>query len=289
MIKLVNEEYIQELRLFGLTTEEAIVYIALIEKGFQGDVVGRLKNRLDIGRTTIYGILERLVEKGWVEDIEVKKKPKRSKYVAKSPFLILNKIINEKEIELKTIKDTYLFIGDNLEKIYKEKKQLTIENIHPIGIKYLKPLFNRKWRIKSEVIERSESLGRTIFDYELEAKKGFPTKDCGLVIFDYNRNIEHDRNIIDAAISTFKSKTEYEIRNHVIPGFEDVKIEDSKFGDFFGAIVYIKLKIKNEWMMAGKEAVIPIKNKIFLIHGDEQNFQILMETVINSEKFHHLV
>jgi hypothetical protein len=42
-------------------------------------------------------------------------------------------------------------------------------------------------------------------------------------------------------------------------------------------------------MMAVKEAVIPIKNKFFLIHGDENNFQILMETIINAEKFHHLI
>jgi predicted transcriptional regulator len=286
---LADENYIHKLAQFGLNPEEAIVYITLLENGSQGNVVGRLKNKLEIGRTTIYGILDRLIEKGWVKGIDVKKKPKRTKYIACSPLITFDKIIKEKGTELKNIKDTYLFIGDKLEKIYQEKKQFTIENIHPSAIKYLKPLFNRKWRIKSEVIERSESLGRTIFDYELEAKKGFPTKDCGLVIFDYDRIIEYDKNIINAAIATFKSKTEYEIRNHDIPGFEDVKIEDAEFGDILGAMVYIKLKIKNEWMLAGNQAVIPIKNKIFLIHGDEQNFQILMETVINAEKFHHLV
>lgn len=36
-------------------------------------------------------------------------------------------------------------------------------------------------------------------------------------------------------------------------------------------------------------AAIPIKNKIFLIHGEDKNFQILKDVIINAEKFHHLV
>ena len=85
-------------------------------KGINGDIVGRLKENLEIGRTTIYGILDRLIEKGWVEGIAVKKKPKRTHYIAYSPLKILNEIIAKKEEELKKLRDSYVFIGDNLEK-----------------------------------------------------------------------------------------------------------------------------------------------------------------------------
>jgi Fe2+ or Zn2+ uptake regulation protein len=243
-------------------------------------MVGRLKDNLEIGRTTIYGILDRLIEKGWVKGIEVKKKPKRTHYIAHSPIKMLDKIINKKETELKQLKDSYIFIGDNLEKIFQEKKELTLENIHPGFIKYLKPLIERKWEIKSEVIERSESLSRTIFDYELVAPKGFPTNDCGFIIFEYDRNIETDENLIKAALATYKSKTEYEIRSHDIPGFTDLKIEDAIFEGYVGAKVYIKEEVQKEWILVGNEAVIPIKNRLFLIHGAEKNFPILFNVIL---------
>jgi len=51
----------------------------------------------------------------------------------------------------------------------------------------------------------------------------------------------------------------------------------------------VKSLTKEEWVLIGKEAAIPIKNKIFLIHGEDNNFQILKEVIINAEKFHHLL
>ena len=282
------DQYAKDLTFFGLSNEEARVYLYLLRRGKNGDVVGQLKNDLEIGRTTIYAILERLTENGWVKEVELSKNPRRVKYVAKTPFTKLNKIIDQKENELNMLKEKSLFIGDILDKIYQGPKNLTINTIHVGSQKYLKPLISLKWKVMSEVIERSDSLERTTYDYELKGRKGFP-KDAGLIIFEYKRNIEKDDNLIQGALSMYKSKTEYTIKNEDIPGFEDIKFEDTTFGQYPGAKIYIKTKIEKNWSLAGHEAVIPLKNKIFLIYGNEINFQLLMEIITSAENFRHLI
>ncbi|MFX1566869.1 MAG: helix-turn-helix domain-containing protein [Promethearchaeota archaeon] len=298
-----KEVFNQNLQEFGLTAEEAIVYLTLLERGRNGDMVGRLKNDLQIARTTLYGILEKLREKGWIEIVEIRKQPRRMKFIAKAPLEVLNKTVENLELKVKTLKEKRLYIGDNLDKLYQEKKELTIDTIHPGSQKYIKPLFAKKWKVKSEVIETSESLARIVYDYELIGYKERFTQECGLIIFEYNysRNIENDDNLIRANLNLLKSKTEYEIRNKAknneIPDFEDVKLEDTELDGFLGAFVYIKFKegsivrnlTKEEWVLIGKEAAIPTKNKIFLIHGEDKNFQFLEDTIINTENFHHLI
>jgi len=281
------DQYMKDLTIFGLSNDEARVYLYLLRRGKKGDVVGRLKNDLEIGRTTIYAILERLTENGWAIEVELSKNPRRVKYIAKPPLTKFNKIVEQKENELNILKEKSLFIGDIFDKIYQGPRKLSINSIHVGGQKYLKPLIELKWKIKSEVVERSDSLERITYDYELKGSKGFP-KDAGLVIFEYKRDIEKDDNLIQGALSMFKSKTEYMIRNEDIPGFVDLKLEDTTFSQYPGANIFMKMKLRKNWWLAGQEAVIPIKNKLFLIHGNKDNFQILMETITSVENFHHL-
>ena len=61
-----SEEFKKDFIVFGLTEEEAAVYLSLLKRGTRGEVVGRIKDELDIGRTTIYAIMERLLSKKWV-------------------------------------------------------------------------------------------------------------------------------------------------------------------------------------------------------------------------------
>jgi len=283
-------DFIQDIQLFGLNFEEAKVYLMLLEKGEVGDVVGRLKERfLEVNRTTLYGILERLIEKNWIMGIKITKKPKRIKYVANPPFEVLNRIIDKQENYLNALKQKVLHIGDILEKIYKGPRSLTLETIHPDSRRFLKRLFENKWKVLSEVIEHSESLERIVFDYELEGPKGFQKK-CGLIIFEYSRNIEKDKNLVQSAMNLLKSKTEYEIRNHEIPDFEDVKLNDMTIGDYIGSFVFLKFKtgtpttkfLGDDWVLAAKQVAIPLNNKIVLIWGEEENFQFLMETFLKA-------
>ena len=284
----IAEKYKDDIVTFGLLEDEAIVYLSLLKRGSRGEVVGRIKNELEIGRTTIYAIMERLSAKGWVNAEEISENPKRIKYIAKSPYSVFNEKIEKKEKELKLLEEYSLYIGDNLEQVYQGAKKLTIDTIHPGGYKYLKPLVEKGWKIKSEVIEYSDPAERLTLDYELKGHKGFP-KDCGLIIFNFNRNIEKDENLINEAIRVFKFKTEYEIRNDKIPGFEDVNLKDTRFHDYPGLDVFIKVKYKKKQWLVGKEVVLPIQNKIFLLFGNPENFQFLYDTIVHLEGFHHLV
>ena len=273
---------------FGLSEEEAKVFLSLLKRGTRGEIVGRIKEELSIGRTTIYAILERLTVKGWVIAEEISENPKRVKFVAKSPFQVLNEIISFKENELSLLKKNSLHVGDRLETIYQGAKKLSLENVHPGGYRYLKPLIESGWKIKSEVVEHNETLRRLTLDYELKGKKGFP-KDSGLIIFMYDRIIEEDNLTINSAFELFKSKTDYEIHQDKIPGFEELKFEDKSFKGFPGAEIFIKLKFKKDWWLVGKQAVIPIKEKIFLIFGNKVNFKTLFQMILKSEDFRHLV
>lgn len=286
---IVNDEYINQIVNFGLSAEEAKVYLSLLRRGPRGEVVGRIKEELEIGRTTIYAIMERLTEKGWVSGEEISQNPRRIKYVTYPPYSTFSKKIQEKLRELELMKKSSLFIGDSLDKVYQGAKKLNLDSIHPGAFKYLKLLINQGFKLKSEVIEHSvDSRRRISYDYELKGLKGFP-KDCGLIIFEYDEDIEEDKSLIKQALEIFKSKTDYEIRKDKIPGFEDLKLEDTKFDKYSGTTLSIKLKFKKKWWKIGNQVVIPSKNRIFLLFGNEQNFKILMESILLIEQFHHLV
>lgn len=285
----ISTDFIDRLSDFGLSEEEGRVFLSLIKRGPRGEVVGRIKDELDIGRTTIYAIMERLKEKRWVDAEEISTKPRRVKYMVKEPYKTLNGKITKKEQQLKQMKKSILFMGDSLEKAYQGARKLSIDTIHPGAYKYLRPLVQQDFKIKTEVIEHSEGdIYRISYDYELKGPTGTP-KDCGLIIFEYNDNIENKDDLINSVYEMFKEKTEYEIRKDKIPGFEDVKLEEKKIEKYLGTEVLIKLKFKKKWWKAGYQVVIPLKNKIFLLFGNETNFRIIMDVIVKSEEFRHLV
>jgi len=275
-----EEELIQKLQDFALSPDEAKVYLRLLKEGTKGEFVGVLKNEFDeIGRTTLYAILKRLNKKGWIETVDII--PKRTKFVARPPFVVLNEYTGKKEKELEKLKEKQLFIGDRLEKIYqeKEKRELTIETVHPAAKKFLKPLFENNWKVISEVIEESEALERTMFDYELQGPKGFH-RNAGIIIFEYDRDVENDTHLAQSALNLLKSKTEYELRIHGIPGFEDVKFVDEEILSYIGSQVYLKF-VETDWVLSAKQVVIPLTNRLIIIWAEVQNFDFLMEIVLD--------
>jgi len=51
----------------GISEVEAIVYLALLRKSDRGEKIGNLDKELDLERTHIYRIINRLIDKNWVE------------------------------------------------------------------------------------------------------------------------------------------------------------------------------------------------------------------------------
>jgi len=78
---------------FGLNEKEAEVYLAFLKKGENGDTIGNVnKELLDLKRTHIYRIIERLEKHGWVSHvIESDRKPQKYRAIS------LNHIIDDVE------------------------------------------------------------------------------------------------------------------------------------------------------------------------------------------------
>src|SRR3989338_7547002 len=92
----MNEELLQKI---GLNKSEVKVYLNLLELG--SSTTGPIMDKAKVSSSKIYGILERLIEKGLVSFI-IKSKTKY--YQASSPEAIFD-YINEKEEEMEKQKE----------------------------------------------------------------------------------------------------------------------------------------------------------------------------------------
>ncbi|MHA1150546.1 MAG: helix-turn-helix domain-containing protein [Promethearchaeota archaeon] len=273
------------LQKFGLTIDEAKVYLALLERGNNGEKVGNLYKVLDIKRPTIYAILDRLVEREWVDVeqpaslFELKKGSKKPSIFYARPMMdLIDKTIQDKEAELRVLK--------GFKHILKEK----IKNGWEGEINY-------------------ETLGITGIN-----------KDCGLVLFEFDRNIEHKENMIRAVLELFNLKIrarldkEFDKSSGDIPkekekglnlskkleiqrdyvsytnlkDLDDFIVHYQKIEGYLGSVISIKFKkgskaannLGDIWVVLLKNVAIPVQEKIYLIWGSEEKFPTLMEIML---------
>ena len=113
---------------FGLTSDEAQVYLALLEKGDKGAKVGSINKRLDIKRPTIYKILDKLQENNWLKKVIVSKNSPKL-FVARPIDELINTVIKEKEEELKILHSFSLLMGESL-----EKRSFNLEKLGITGV-----------------------------------------------------------------------------------------------------------------------------------------------------------
>jgi len=250
------------LQKFGLSPDEAKVYLALLSKGEKGESVGNLDKELFIKRTTIYRIIERLLKKNWVE--KVLETPRGTQiYVARPIGDLVNKIIKEKEEEIKILKSFRLLIDEYVSK---------------------------GWEDVSNRYKDSQSLGREVFDIDILGIMGLE-KDYGIIFFEYDKDVIDElrvRDKLDLVYNKIEEQIE-KLRNEgVIPGFEEMKIEYTTVQEYLGASIFLKFKegseiannIGHDWVVAIKEVAIPIDNVIYVIWGSEEKFQNIMDIIL---------
>ena len=119
-------------------------------------------------------------------------------------------------------------------------------------------------------------------------------KDCGLIIFEYDKIIKEDV-IIQAALQLSSEKLRETIQpdldkmEYTIPDLEDIKIEDTKIEDYLGLTIYFKFKegtetannIGNDWIIAARHVAVPINDKVYVVWGSEEKFPILLSIILN--------
>jgi predicted transcriptional regulator len=266
-ILLDDTNNLQELGLlkFGLSIEEAKVYLALLTKGKEGDKVGNLNEELDIKRTTIYRIIDRLIDKEWIIKLPAMTKGAQI-YIARPLNSLLDERIQEKEEELKILKSFRFIMGEKLE---------------------------NGWIDVSEVDKDLQSYKKTAFIFKTLGITGVE-KDCGLLVFEYRSVIENAiiiRVALNLSCEKLKLRTQIdeEIEEYTNPDLEDIKFVDTIIQDYLGAIMYLKFKEGSEtannvgtnWIVAAKLVAIPIEKKINVIWGSEEKFPALMNIMLN--------
>ncbi len=255
---------------FGLNEKEAEVYLALLKKGEDGDTIGNVnKELLDLKRTHIYRIIERLEKNGWVSHvIESDRKPQ--KYRAITLNHIIDDFIKQRETEITILKSFRFILGEKLENGWIETSELEQD---------LQNMYNKEYNF--------DTLGVTGVE-----------KDCGLLIFEYKSPVDN-YIVIRAALQLSFEKIRAKLfiyedidddikRGYKNPDLEDIKIVDKKILDFYGSEVYIRFKkgtktannVGEDWIIAVKQVAVPIENKIYIVWGSEEKFTILLNMII---------
>ncbi len=257
------------LQKFGLTLEESKVYLTLLEKGSHGNIVGNLNKQLDIKRTTIYRIIDRLIKSNWVE--KGSKTPKGTQiYIARPINKLVNKIIEEKEEEIKILKSF----------------QFLIEEYFIEGLE------------KSQYYDQIQSFGKDVFDIDVLGFMGLE-KDFGIVIFEYEEKIADEIRAKDKLALVY-DKIREQIKNlkqkkkiKDIGNLDEyTKFEEEEIQNYYGANIFIKFKkgsptakqLGEDWILVIKEIAIVVDNVIYLIWASEEKFEVLKNLVLNLKK-----
>ncbi len=265
-ILLDDTNNLQELGLlkFGLSIEEAKVYICILKKGKEGAKVGQLDEDLSIKRTTIYRIIDRLISKGWILKLPLMPRSAQD-FIARPLNDIFDERIQQKEEELKILKSFRYIMGETLE---------------------------NGWIDISEIKKDFQLYSEKSFDYKSLGITG-EEKDCGLIIFEYNKNVKEEV-IIRAALQLSSEKMrepiqpDLDLKEFTIPDLEEIRIEDTKIQDYLGMTMYFKFKdgtetgnnVGTDWIVATRHVAVVIDDKIYVVWGSEEQFPILLSIIL---------
>lgn len=265
-ILLDDTNNLQELGLlkFGLSIEEAKVYLCILKKGKEGAKVGQLDEDLSIKRTTIYRIIDRLISKGWILKLPLMPRSAQD-FIARPLNDIFDERIQQKEEELKILKSFRYIMGETLE---------------------------NGWIDISEIKKDFQLYSEKSFDYKSLGITG-EEKDCGLIIFEYNKNVKEEV-IIRAALQLSSEKMrepiqpDLDLKEFTIPDLEDIRIEDTKIQDYLGMTMYFKFKegtetgnnVGTDWIVAARHVAVVIDDKIYVVWGSEEQFPILLSIIL---------
>jgi len=280
-----SEEYIGGLQKIGLTREEALIYITLIQHGKKGTYIKDLTDHLPIKRTTIYSILNRLHDRGYVRENLEYEGPKGAKmYAAISPELYMSRIINKKKSELEMLEKIELDVIDKLETMYLESIEFSISEIDDFLKPYLNPLYEKGWKVIEHIVEKSQITHEfEAYDTTLLVSNAKFVKDAGFMVFRYNRDVEYDENTLNYMFDMLSRKGKEEVLNKGI-GVVDIKLIESeieiKGKKFKGHLPKFKFEHNDEYIQITETVMIPIKDKIFFMWAENHKFILEMANAI---------
>jgi sugar-specific transcriptional regulator TrmB len=280
-----KEEFIQGLEKTGLSYEEAIIYFNLIKYGKKGTYIKDLADHISIKRTTIYSIINRLQEKGYVRDNPDYDGPKGAKmYVAVSPELFINRVINLKKNELEQLENLSVSVFDKLETIYLESIEFSFKEIDSFLKPYLKSLYEKGWKVIEHIVEKSQiTYDFEAYDVTLLVPKAKIVKDAGFMVFKYNRDVDNDSNTLNYMFDILSRKGKEEVLSKGI-GVVDIKLIEKKIEingrKYKGHLPEFKFENSHEYNQLTETVMIPLKNKIFFLWAENHKYILEMAEAI---------
>ncbi len=289
MIDKITEEFTRALQITGLTYEEALIYFTLIKHGKEGTYVRDLDYHLSIERTTIYSILNRLIEKECVKVTKKSEAPKKAKtFVATNPTVFIDKILREKKQKVKEIEIMRLNFADKLEEIFLKSMEYSLEDIDEFLKPYLEPLILKGWKVIEQLVEKSKrNYMFEIYDCTLITPKAKYVKDCGFLVVNFDYVVETDKNTLNFMIDLLKKVGKEQVLNKGI-GVKDVNISDSQI-EFYNK-KYHSFKVKflwpytDEYQELTKSVVLPTNSKIFFLWAETHEIvKEMVDVIFNVE------
>ncbi len=136
---------IENLKEFGLNSDEAYIYIELLKNGSSTSY--SLHKNTGIGRSIIYKLLSSLVLKNLVSLEETSS----SKIYSAFPYKNLSNLVEVKEAEVESMKKSLDNVFDNLSSIAKENSTKDSKVLHYYGIEGLKQVVWNTLRAKNKM------------------------------------------------------------------------------------------------------------------------------------------
>ncbi|MFX0070675.1 MAG: helix-turn-helix domain-containing protein [Candidatus Hermodarchaeota archaeon] len=300
MMKEKNKEkgYIEILKKTGLNEKEALIYLTLLKSGPKGNIVKDLNHFLTIERTTIYSVLRKLIELGYVKEAEASKSSnKATTFIAIEPSKFFEKLIVEKQKELnefQNLKKKYL---DQLQFVYQNGIIYEYKDLDPFIQPYIKPLLDMGWKIVSYYKKREmPAFNYLVYDCMLLAPNAKIIKVNSFHIFVFDYNIQEDKNALRFFINGIKKITkEIVLTNTDLKDVELLEDEIIVFGNrypsikininpqdlkllgdyFLGLLEEVKENSENEseeFNDVFKSVILPLKNKIFFLWAESIEF-----------------
>ncbi|TXT64518.1 MAG: putative Sugar-specific transcriptional regulator TrmB [Promethearchaeota archaeon] len=306
-----EQEFIQAFQETGLNESESKVYYRLIKEGSKGAIVKDLNKEFpDLARTTIYSIIRKLEEYGYVEEAGVSSRSKGATlFAAINPVKFFRKIISKKEEELEKLNELSMLYSDRLEYIYNEGISYSLKDTDPRLYPYIAPLLKKKWKLTSYIEEKKTStINYDFFELTLQSPLQNFYGDVGLLLFLFEYNVEKDEVTLNFFRNMIQRKAKEELIYKIdITGIDSVPIEiellERKFqgyelkakleelakSDIFADKLKYMMKnpqLENKGSLTlGLSLMIPIERKIFVLWGEsKERFKEIIKIILEREK-----
>ena len=283
-----DQVLLETIEQLGFTREEALIYFTLVKHGKNGAIVKQLVQETSLGRTTIYAIINRLIEKNAVTIGGPSNTAKKATlFIASPPTRFFSGIIEQKKRALHEVEERNLLYHDHFQRLYQQGTEFSYETLDPFIQPYLKTLILEEgWTVISQIVEKGmPTFGCDVFAYELRLPETISGEveyqnKAYFIVYSFDYDIEANETSRKFFIELARRKTRENIK--VSGPFADVKLEDGEI-TFFGRTWPAFLasgKVGQKYVDIGQIPIFPIKDKlIFISAGISKSLEVLAQVV----------